>query len=112
MNIFQKYARHKFIVVLSIILVNCLTIGKFASDFTNFDDSNNNVDDGVKNETTRSNCCGNTTTDEHYLHRVEHIYKTTVVQNEFIVRFKNYYLPDTRQKYINDALNQSQVNLN
>lgn len=64
---------------------------------------NGNVED--KGATTEK-CCNQTSATTH---RVEIEFTTTVIQNEYIVRFKGYYLPRTREKYLTAALNESQV---
>lgn len=62
----------------------------------------------TNNDVTKNSCCENskehTPADDH---RIEIKYKTTIVQNEYIVRFKEYYPQDIREKYIRDAFNGS-----
>lgn len=54
----------------------------------------------------KTKCCNQSTNSTH---RVEVEFTTSVVQNEYIVRFDGYYLPTTREKYVKAALNESQV---
>lgn len=60
----------------------------------------------VDNVETVTKCCNQTSATTH---RVEVEFTTTVIHNEYIVRFNGYYLPRTREKYITAALNDSQV---
>lgn len=53
-------------------------------------------------------CCNQTMGQTH---QVEVEFTTSVVQNEYIVRFNGYYLPQAREKYLKAALNRSQVGL-
>lgn len=53
----------------------------------------------------KSSCCDHSKEKTHDSHRIEIKYKTTIVQNEYIVRFQKYYSSDVRGKYIRDALN-------
>lgn len=54
-------------------------------------------------------CCNQTIANN--THRVEVEFTTSVVQNEYIVRFDKYYKSNTREKYVKAAFNQSQVNI-
>lgn len=60
------------------------------------------------NNADPSKCCNSSLND---LHRVEIKFKTTVVQNEYIVRFDDYYSPQTREDFLRTALNDSEVNI-
>lgn len=62
----------------------------------------------AKTSTAPSKCCNSSLDD---LHRVEVKFKTTVVQNEYIVRFDDYYTPHTRETYLRAALNESEVSV-
>lgn len=53
-----------------------------------------------------SECCNSSLNDGN---RVEVQFKTTVVQNEYILKFDGYYTPQTREKFIRAALNDSEV---
>lgn len=53
-----------------------------------------------------SKCCNSSLNDGS---RVEVKFKTTVVQNEYILKFVDYYTPQTREKFIRAALNDSEV---
>lgn len=56
-------------------------------------------------------CCGGSTANNgsDKLHRIQVEYETTVVQNEYIVRFDKYLSPMLREQVIREALNESQV---
>lgn len=66
-------------------------------------DDENDFNDFLSNTTCCNQTIGNNT------HRVEVEFTTSVVQNEYIVRFDKYYKSQTREKYVKAALNQSQV---
>lgn len=53
-------------------------------------------------------CCNSSLDD---LHRVEIKFKITVVLNEYIVRFVDYYTPQIREDYVRAALNGSKVSV-
>lgn len=62
--------------------------------------------DDLNASTTK--CCNQTMGQTH---QVEVEFTTSVVENELIVRFNGYYLPQAREKYLKAALNKSQVSL-
>lgn len=109
MNIFGKYARHRINIRIKILLWSCIIFGVFVSDTIP------EISQGVGNKLTiddvsaaasaaQIGCCGNASNKNH---RIEIEYKTTVVQNEYIVRFMEYLLPDARKQHIKNALNNS-----
>lgn len=110
MNIFRKHARHKFVIVISALILHSLTAGNIASD-PEILNSNTfvNATDQLRPSITAENCCGNSTAKKNDLHRIEIQYKTTVIKNEYIVRFGKYSLPYQRQQHIEDALDGSKV---
>lgn len=74
--------------------------------------NDNTVDGAEENEPndflSTTACCNQTIANS--THRVEVEFTTSVVTNEYIVRFDKYYMAQTREKYVTAALNQSQVN--
>lgn len=81
---------------LSLILVLMLLIGAHLVPQSQSTESN-------KPSTNCSGCSS------ERLHRVEVNFKTSIVKNEYIVRFDGYYPPETRENYLQAALNNSQV---
>lgn len=125
MNIIGKCVCHRLIIGSSVLLLlNYLIVGLFASDIggttttTTTTSKTSPIQSAidlnrtlVADDSVNSGCCGNSSEQnnqqqhqQHQPHRVEIEYKTNIVQNEYIVRFRNYCLPHVRQKYINDAL--------
>lgn len=128
MNIIGKCVCHRLIIIgfSVLLLLNYLIVGLFASDIggstttttttTSTSTTSPNIEpvldlNGtlVAGERVNYGCCGNSSEQKHQQkqqqpHRVEIEYKTNIVQNEYIVRFRNYCLPHVREKYINDAL--------
>lgn len=98
MKLHKKYARHRLNIGFSVFVWSVAVVSLFASDqiFAQQPDAG---DDAPK-----KSCCANSTDQTH---RIEINYKTTVVQNEYIVRYNKYYLPEARQQHIRDALNGS-----
>lgn len=103
MNYFGKYvhfwlsrSKRKFIwcSIILMVLTSNLAIAKYGSDNSTINDS-------------KSSCCNQSNEDARDSHRIEIEYKTTIVQNEYIVHFKKYHTSDVREKYIKDALNGS-----
>lgn len=80
--------------IILIVLTSNLATAKYGSD--------NNTINNIKNS-----CCNKSKEEANDSHRIEIKYKTTIVQNEYIVRFKKYYTSDVREEYIKDALNGS-----
>lgn len=80
--------------IVLIVLTSNFATAKYGSD-------NSKIND------TKNSCCNKSKEDARDSHRIEIKYKTTIVQNEYIVRFKKYYTSDIREKYIKDALNGS-----
>lgn len=103
MNYFGKYvhfwlsrSKRKFIwcSIILMILTSNLATAKYGSDNSTINDSGNS-------------CCNQSNKEARDSHRIEIEYKTTIVQNEYIVRFKKYYTSDVREKYIKDVINGS-----
>lgn len=63
-------------------------------------------DTAAPNAVVPPKCCNSSLDD---LHRVEIKFKTTVVENEYIVRFDDYYTSQTREEILRAALNDSEV---
>lgn len=106
MNIFGKYARHRVNIGIKLLLWSCFIFGILASDTIsdiNQSGGNKTIDDAAP----KIGCCENSTNQTVENHRIEIKYKTTVVQNEYIVRFTTYLLPDVREQHIKSALNNS-----
>lgn len=120
MNIIEKCVCHRLIIGSSVLLLlNYSIVGLFASDIVGGTtttttsttttsspiqpaaDSNRTL---VSDDSVNYGCCGNSSQQKHQPHRIEIEYETNIVQNEYIVRFRNYCLPHVREKYINDAL--------
>lgn len=83
----------------------CLTAVETHVDHEWSNDGNNQPFSSMK--TTAVPCCNQIATNE--THRVEVEFITSIVQNEYIVRFIAYYLSATRERYLKAALNESQV---
>lgn len=106
MNIFGKYARHRLSIGICLLVWNILVIGILASDSIltiNQSVANKTVDASTK----PNGCCANATNQTADTHRIEIEYQTTVVQNEYIVRFKVYDSPNVRELHLKNALNGS-----
>lgn len=80
--------------IILIVLYSDLATAKYGSDNSTINDSKNS-------------CCNKSKEQARDSHRIEIKYKTTIVQNEYIVQFKKYHSSDVREKYIKDALNGS-----
>lgn len=104
MIIFGKYACHRLNISIRTFYWSCIVFGILASGIvpTHNEFDNNNIEDPGKNA-----CCGNSTEHTNQSHRIEIGYKTTVVRNEYIVRFEKYDTPDVREQHIRNALNGS-----
>lgn len=100
MNIFGKYEHRGLNIGISVFVWTYFVVSVVAQDKVAIQDASNTTVDNSK-------CCSNSTEHSAALHRIEIKYKTTVVQNEYIVRFKKYFLPDIREQYIWQALNAS-----
>lgn len=105
MNIFGKYARHRLSIAFSILFWNILVNGILASDPVLA--GNQSVLNQTNSAINQNGCCANGTTESDRTHRIEIEYTTTVVQNEYIVHFKKYDLPEIRKEHIKNALNGS-----
>lgn len=105
MNIFGKYARHRLNNRLIILLWICFVYAALASDAVS--KKSMSVDNRTIDNVTKTECCGNVTNHTVENHRIKIKYKTTVVQNEYIVRFMEYLLPDVREQHLKNALNNS-----
>lgn len=101
MNIVRQCLKFiAFIIVLFVL--NCSINNISSVTATASSTNNNNVNE------TFTKCCN---TSSGPLHRVEIEFKSTVVQNEYIVKFDGYYSSQTRKKYLTAALNDSKVSI-
>ncbi|XP_031630822.1 membrane-bound transcription factor site-1 protease isoform X2 [Contarinia nasturtii] len=104
MNIFGKYARHRVNIKNKICFWRFVVFSAFilgvvsAVQYQGTGNVVENVD--------KTGCCNNSSKKSEN-HRIEIEYTTTVVQNEYIVRFKEYFLPEIRAQHIKNALNGS-----
>lgn len=119
------------LILLLLLLSDCTNVTSSSRNSSNID---LNLNDGVKinnittaghsagsNSHSGRNCCDNIGTNtvnssdsnnnsvDHASHRLEVEFVTKVVQNEYIVQFDSYYSRLTREKYIQAALNGSNV---
>lgn len=92
---------------VSSILLLCILGGPSRLVYSHQNSSLEKHDDGVRStqcHTSASPCasCCNT-------QRVQVKFSTRIVENEYIVAFKGYYKPHTRENYIGAALNSSGI---
>lgn len=107
MNFSRKNACHKLNIVFRTICWVGICLGVLASDsISAFEHSNDNSTIG---QPVKGECCGKSTDQKNQPHRIEIKYKTTIVQNEYIVRFNDYSSPVVREQHIRNALNGSNV---
>uniref|UniRef100_U5ERS8 Membrane-bound transcription factor site-1 protease n=1 Tax=Corethrella appendiculata TaxID=1370023 RepID=U5ERS8_9DIPT len=109
-----------FYLFTSVYLINCTNLTTNNSLINNnFNDNNNQ---SVNNLPKFINCCSNgtttTSTTSHNQttssnqnptkkHRIIVEYQTKIVQNEYIIKFNNYYKQKIRENYIREALNKT-----
>lgn len=105
MNIFGKYARHRLSIGISLLFWNLLVAGILASDVLLDTAGHQNLVNRTASDALKNDCCANATNSTSQTHRIEIAYKSTVVQNEYIVRFKKYDSPEVREQHLKNALN-------
>lgn len=107
MNIFGKYARHRVNVKNKLWFWNFIVFNAFILGVVSAIQYAGNVTvNNIEKNADKTGCCNNSNKNDAN-HRIEIEYTTTVVQNEYIVRFNDYYPPEIREQHIKNALNGS-----
>ena len=92
-----------------LLLLNSIIIGAGNKEGKNPNNKNFNYKDSILYETSYESSYSIPCNSTKNLQEIKVQFSTAVVKNEYIVAFKGYYKPQTRENYIRAALNSSGI---